>query len=170
MVLRKDTSGGVKSFDSASMARRNGSLQGHLLIAHPQIDDGRFARAVIVMCTHDDQSAMGVVINHRAARMNLGKLYETLDIPKPIGPGGRYDDSFIDLLNNNFFKTPNIMPGMILKDKFINMPILRDGINRSKDLQMQMIMRAQNDQSGINAVVDNTPIARLKRMDYTGIV
>ena len=95
-------------------------------------------------------------------------LYETLDIPKPIGPGGRYDDSFLDLLNNNFFKTPNIMPGMILKDKFINMPMLRDGINRSKDLQM--IMRAQNDQSGINAVVDNTPIARLKRMDYNGIV
>ena len=95
-------------------------------------------------------------------------LYETLDIPKPIGPGGRYDDSFLDLLNNNFFKTPNIMPGMILKDKFINMPIIRDGINRSKDLQM--IMRAQNDQSGINAVVDNTPIARLKRMDYNGIV
>ena len=95
-------------------------------------------------------------------------LYETLDIPKPIDPGGRYDDSFLDLLNNNFFKTPNIMPGMILKDKFINMPIIRDGINRSKDLQM--IMRAQNDQSGINAVVDNTPIARLKRMDYNGIV
>ena len=35
---------------------------------------------------------------------------------------------------------------------------------------MNMIMRAQNDQSGINAVVDNTPIARLKRMDYNGIV
>ena len=97
-------------------------------------------------------------------------LYESLDIPKPVGPGGRYDDSFLDLLDNNFFKTPNIMPGMILKDKFINMPRLPDGINRSEDLQMQMIMRAQNDQSGINAVVDNTPIARLKRMDYNGIV
>ena len=35
---------------------------------------------------------------------------------------------------------------------------------------MDMIMRAQNDQSGINTVVDNTPIARLKRMDYNGIV
>ena len=35
---------------------------------------------------------------------------------------------------------------------------------------MDMIMRAQNDQSGINAGVDNTPIARLKRMDYNGIV
>ena len=97
-------------------------------------------------------------------------LYESLDIPKPVGPGGRYDDSFLDLLNNNFFKTPNIMPGMILKDKFINMPIIRDGINRSKDLQMQMIMRAQNDDSGINKIVNDSPIALLRMMDYNGIV
>lgn len=83
MVFRKDTSGAVKSFDSASMTHQTGSLQGHLLVAHPQIDDGRFARAVIVMCQHDDKSAMGVVINHRAARMNLGKLYATLDIGAP---------------------------------------------------------------------------------------
>jgi putative transcriptional regulator len=83
MVLRKDTSYAANSSDSAGMARQSASLQGHLLIAHPQIDDGRFAKAVIVMCQHDDQSAMGVVINHRAARMNLGKLYETLDIGAP---------------------------------------------------------------------------------------
>ena len=61
MVLRKDTIGAGESFDSAGMARQSGSLQGQLLIAHPQIDDGRFARAVIVMCQHDDQSAMGLL-------------------------------------------------------------------------------------------------------------
>ena len=97
-------------------------------------------------------------------------LYESLDIPKPVGPGGRYDDSFLDLLDNNFFKTPNIMPGMIMKDKFINMPRLPDGINRSEDLQMQMIMRAQNDDSGINKIVNDSPIALLRMMDYNGIV
>jgi len=83
MVSGKDTSSRAKSFGSADMASPHNSLQGHLLIAHPQIDDGRFARAVIVMCQHDHKSAMGVVINHRAARMNLGKLYETLDIGAP---------------------------------------------------------------------------------------
>ena len=83
MVFRKDTSGAVKSFDSVSMTQQTGSLLGHLLVAHPQIDEGRFARAVIVMCQHDDNSAMGVVINHRATRMNLGKLYATLDIGAP---------------------------------------------------------------------------------------
>ena len=70
----------------------------------------------------------------------------------------------------NFFKTPNIMPRMIMKDKFINMPMLRDGIDRSKDLQMQMIMRAQNDNSGINRIVNDSPIAQLRMMDYNDIV
>ena len=35
---------------------------------------------------------------------------------------------------------------------------------------MNMIMRAQNDQSGINAVVNNSPIAQLRMMDYNDIV
>ena len=65
------------------MTQKSASLQGQLLIAHPQIDDGRFSRAVIVMCQHDEKSAMGVVINHLSAQMNLGKLYETLDIGTP---------------------------------------------------------------------------------------
>ena len=83
MVLRKDTSGAVKSLASANTSQKCSSLQGHVLVAHPQIDDGRFAKAVIFICQHDDQSAMGVVINHLAARMSLGKLYETLDIGAP---------------------------------------------------------------------------------------
>ena len=83
MVPKKETSGLLKSMDSANKNSQAGSLQGHLLVAHPKIDDGRFSKAVIVMCQHDNQSAMGVVINHRAARMNLGKLYETLDFGAP---------------------------------------------------------------------------------------
>ena len=35
---------------------------------------------------------------------------------------------------------------------------------------MNMIMRAQNDQSGINAVVNDSPIAQIRMMDYNGIV
>ena len=35
---------------------------------------------------------------------------------------------------------------------------------------MNMIMRAQNDQSGINAVVNDSPIAQLRMMDYNDIV
>ena len=39
------------------------SVRGQLLVAMPQIDDNRFKQSVILMCQHDDQAAMGVVIN-----------------------------------------------------------------------------------------------------------
>ena len=117
MVLRKDTSGGAESFDSAGITRHNGSLQGHLLIAHPQIDDGRFAKAVIMMCQHDGNSAMGVVINHRAARMNLGKLYATLDIgtprfcaDQPVHIGGPVESNRGFVLHSQDHMLPESMP------------------------------------------------------------
>ena len=59
------------------------SLQGQLLIASPHMDDTRFQRSVIMMCQHDAQSAMGLVINKQASRVKLGDLYEKLNIGAP---------------------------------------------------------------------------------------
>ena len=59
------------------------SLQGHLLVASPHIGDKRFNKTVILMCHHDPESAMGLVINKTASRLNLGDLYEKLDIGAP---------------------------------------------------------------------------------------
>ena len=49
------------------------SLQGQLLIASPHIDDSRFQRSVIMMCQHDQSSAMGVVINHRSDELDIAQ-------------------------------------------------------------------------------------------------
>ncbi len=59
------------------------SLQGQLLIASPHMDDTRFKRSVVMMCQHDAQSAMGLVINKKASSLKLGDLYEKLDIGAP---------------------------------------------------------------------------------------
>ena len=59
------------------------SLKVQLLIASPHVDDTRFQRSVIMMCQHDAQSAMGLVINKQASRLKLGDLYEKLDIGAP---------------------------------------------------------------------------------------
>ena len=59
------------------------SLQGQLLIASPHMDDTRFKRSVIMICQHDAQSAMGLVINKQASSLKLGDLYEKLDIGAP---------------------------------------------------------------------------------------
>lgn len=40
------------------------SLKHHLLIAMPSLQDKIFKRSVIYLCEHDDQGAMGLIINH----------------------------------------------------------------------------------------------------------
>jgi len=45
-------------------AKKDGYLSGKLLIAMPSMGDPRFHRAVIYVCAHDENGAMGLVINH----------------------------------------------------------------------------------------------------------
>ncbi len=58
----------------------DGYLDGQLLIAMPSMTDPRFHRAVIYVCAHSSEGAMGLVINQRAAHITLPKLLEQLDI------------------------------------------------------------------------------------------
>lgn len=41
----------------------DGSLTGRLLIATPVLDDPNFARAVVLLLDHDDDGALGIVLN-----------------------------------------------------------------------------------------------------------
>ncbi len=59
------------------------SLQGQLLLASPHIGDERFEKSVILMCHHDADSAMGLVINRCTSNLSLGDLYEKLDVGAP---------------------------------------------------------------------------------------
>ena len=43
-------------------------LKGHLLIAAPQLSDPNFARTVVLMIDHDEQGAVGVVLNRPSGR------------------------------------------------------------------------------------------------------
>jgi putative transcriptional regulator len=63
-------------------------LVGKLLIAMPNMSDPRFARSVVLMITHDEDHAMGVVINKRVADLELGDLLEQLKIDPREGVGG----------------------------------------------------------------------------------
>ena len=59
------------------------SLSGQLLIAMPQMQDHRFQRSVIYMCAHNEEGAMGLVINRLAGSLSLMELLEQLSIPAP---------------------------------------------------------------------------------------
>jgi putative transcriptional regulator len=55
-------------------------LAGKLLVAMPNMDDPRFHRAVILVCAHDENGAMGLMINHILPGMDLLGLMDQLNI------------------------------------------------------------------------------------------
>lgn len=79
-------------------------LTGKILIAMPDIGDNRFARAVILVCAHAEDFAMGLVLNNPMTGLTLPDLLDQLDIPLTIsvpeyqvldgGPVGR-DRGFV---------------------------------------------------------------------------
>ncbi|POF34724.1 YqgE/AlgH family protein [Roseibium marinum] len=56
------------------------SLEGQFLIAMPSMADSRFEHAVIYLCSHTDQGAMGLVVNQVARHLSLEELLVQLDI------------------------------------------------------------------------------------------
>lgn len=56
-------------------------LDGQILIAMPSMRDPRFQRALVYLCAHSAEGAMGLVVNREAGDLTLGDLYGTLEIP-----------------------------------------------------------------------------------------
>lgn len=55
-------------------------LAGRLLLAMPGMGDPRFSKAVIYVCAHDENGAMGLVINHTLPGIDLSQLLSQLNI------------------------------------------------------------------------------------------
>lgn len=83
MRLTKDTSDGLVRIADDPGRTRGTSLQGQLLIASPHMEDPRFKHSVILMCQHDGNAAMGVVINRQSNQINLSQLCKTLEMGTP---------------------------------------------------------------------------------------
>lgn len=56
------------------------NLTGKLLIAMPSIGDNRFKRSVILVCAHNEDYAMGIVLNKPMEGVNLPDLLSQLGI------------------------------------------------------------------------------------------
>jgi putative transcriptional regulator len=64
-------------------------LAGRLLIAMPGIADERFERAVIYVCAHDDQHAMGITVNRPVDGLTMPDLLTRLGVT--VGDNSRED-------------------------------------------------------------------------------
>jgi putative transcriptional regulator len=61
-----------------------GFFSGQLLIAMPGISDPRFERAVILICAHDEEHAMGLAVNRPIEGLTVPDLRERLGIASDI--------------------------------------------------------------------------------------
>ena len=59
---------------------QSGSFANQLLIAMPGMNDPHFSRTVTYVCEHNDQGALGIVIN-RPVNVSLGVLFKDLKLP-----------------------------------------------------------------------------------------
>jgi putative transcriptional regulator len=61
-------------------------LSGKLLLAMPGMADPRFERAVIAMCVHDENGAVGVGVGHKRAGISFRGLLRQLEIEPGEAP------------------------------------------------------------------------------------
>jgi len=61
-------------------------LSGKLLLAMPGMADPRFERAVIALCAHDENGAVGIGIGHKRAGIRFRALLQQLDIDPGEAP------------------------------------------------------------------------------------
>lgn len=68
------------------MVEQPNFLSGKLLLAMPGMSDPRFERAVIAMCMHDDNGAIGIGIGHKRAGLTFRALLRQLDLDPGEAP------------------------------------------------------------------------------------
>ncbi|WP_321394267.1 YqgE/AlgH family protein [Emcibacter sp.] len=60
--------------------KKQGYLEGQLLLAMPGMADPRFDHSVIYVCSHNEEGAMGLIINKRTTSIDFPSLLDQLDI------------------------------------------------------------------------------------------
>lgn len=69
-----------------------GSLKGRLLVASPALEDPNFRRTVVYLCAHDENGALGLILNRPLATAPVGdhlpQWMEHVDRPAVFFQGG----------------------------------------------------------------------------------
>lgn len=109
-------------------------LDGKFLVAMPGMGDPRFDQAVIFMCAHTPEGAMGLMVNRPAQNLDFPKLMQQLEITgsrvdkdTPVMFGGPVEHGRGFVLHSGEYHTEG--GTMVVNDEFsmtATMDILRD--------------------------------------------
>ena len=99
--------------------KKDNYLAGRLLLAMPQMGDPRFYKAVIFICAHDAEGAMGLVVNQALPGLDLRQLLQQMKIDLhanndagqqknlPVMSGGPVEAARGFILHSSDFKRPD---------------------------------------------------------------
>ena len=59
------------------------SLGNQFLIAMPELEDPNFFRTVTLICQHDENGALGVIINRTVGSLSINDVLRQFSLPKP---------------------------------------------------------------------------------------
>ena len=59
------------------------SLNNQFLIAMPELEDPNFSRTVTLICQHDENGALGVIINRTVDSLSINDVLDQFSLPKP---------------------------------------------------------------------------------------
>lgn len=110
-----DFSGGEKvENDDFSTGLKMESLRGQFLLATPQMTDPRFREQIILICSHNEDGAMGFIVN-QPSPFDLGEIFEgaKLEIPEgdlsPVHIGGPVEMTAAFFLFSSEYETVNYL-------------------------------------------------------------
>lgn len=92
------------------------SLKGKLLIASPSLEDPNFVRTVVLVAEHNDDGAMGLVLNRPTATTvaeSAPELEELVEVDEPIYVGGPVQPTAVIVLAA--FEDPS-SAGLLIRD------------------------------------------------------
>jgi putative transcriptional regulator len=92
------------------------SLQGHFLIASPKLADENFYKAVVLMIKHDEDGALGVILN-RPTENTVAEVWkiigdEEIDCLAPVFVGGPVPGPVVALHRLKKAAEAEVLPGV----------------------------------------------------------
>lgn len=100
------------------MAKEFQSLKGHLLLDSGELRGSFFNRSVVLICQHDEQGALGLVLNQPSPN-KIGEML-VADLPDPIKElplylGGPVQSGALSYLHSDvFLPDANVLPNLSL--------------------------------------------------------
>jgi len=113
------------------------SLKGKLLLASPTLSDPNFARTVVLVAEHNEDGAMGLVLNRPATTTvaeSAPELEELVDAEEPIYIGGPVQPSAVIVLAS--FERPELA-GLLVKGD-VGFLSAEEDFETSRDATRQM--------------------------------